>query len=399
MMGHMLDQHQIAKVLHDAETDLVERKEAFTDKDKILQAICAYANDLPNHRQPGYIFIGVNDSGATVGLNVDDRLLLTLADMRDSGKILPLPHMDVHPVQIGNHHVAVIRVHPSDSPPVRLAGQVWIRVGPRRALASAEEERRLTEKNTSGNKTFDRKACIGSSLDDLLLDVFRTEYLPSAVDRQIIAENHRETTVQLASLRLFDMATQIPTNAGIILVGRDPLEYFPGAYIQFVRFQGNGLSDPVIDQKTLGGNLITQLRMLEELLTLQVRTARTANVGLTHYDVPDYPVIAIRELALNAIMHRDYERTSAPTRIYWFEDRIEIQNPGGLYGQVTQSNFRRMNDYRNPILAEAMKGLGYVERFGVGISRATTALLQNGNPVPEFTFEDAYVLVTVRSKT
>jgi ATP-dependent DNA helicase RecG len=58
-----------------------------------------------------------------------------------------------------------------------------------------------------------------------------------------------------------------------------------------------------------------------------------------------------------------------------------------------------MSDYRNPIIAEAMKGLGYVERFGVGITRSIVSLEKNGNPGPEFVFEREFVLVTVRAQT
>ena len=82
----------------------------------------------------------------------------------------------------------------------------------------------------------------------------------------------------------------------------------------------------------------------------------------------------------------------------WFRDRVEIQNPGGLYGQVTPQNYRRVSDYRNPVLADAMKILGYVERFGVGIARAEAALRNNGNEPPDFVFEATHVLVTVRSR-
>jgi ATP-dependent DNA helicase RecG len=391
----MLEPEFIARLLRDTETDLVERKEALSDPQKFFQAICAYANDLPNHAEPGYIIVGARDDGSTSGLEISDSLLLTLANMRDRGKILPIPHMDVHRVAIGKDSVAVVRVNPSDAPPVRLDGQVWIRVGPRRAIASAEEERRLTERNVAGNKTFDRRPCSESSLDDLLLESFRAEYLPSLVSREVIAENGRETTEQLASLRLYDLRNQRPTNAGILLVGRDPLEFFPGAYVQFVRFDGNGLEDPVLDQKVLGGNLMTQLRLLEELLPIQIRVGRSAASMLTHENIPEYPPVAIREFALNALMHRNYDGTSSPTRIYWFSHRVEIQNPGGLYGQVNVNNFRRMSDYRNPVLAEAMKALGYVDRFGVGITRAIVALEKNGNPGPQFAFEDAFVSVTV----
>jgi ATP-dependent DNA helicase RecG len=97
-------------------------------------------------------------------------------------------------------------------------------------------------------------------------------------------------------------------------------------------------------------------------------------------------------------VHRTYDGTNAPVRINWFRDRVEIQNPGGLYGHVTPENYRRVTDYRNPVLAEAMKVLGYVERFGVGIARAEAALRGNGHPPPEFVFEATHVLVTVQGR-
>jgi len=97
-------------------------------------------------------------------------------------------------------------------------------------------------------------------------------------------------------------------------------------------------------------------------------------------------------------MHRTYEGTHAPVRITWFTDRIEIQNPGGPFGQVTRQNFGQpgVTDYRNPHLAEAMKNLGYVQRFGVGIPLARRELQRNSNPPLEFIVEDAHVLAIVR---
>ncbi len=83
----------------------------------------------------------------------------------------------------------------------------------------------------------------------------------------------------------------------------------------------------------------------------------------------DYPAVAIRELLWNAVMHRSYE-SNAPVRFYWYDDRIEIQNPGGLYGMVSPENFPRQTDYRNPVVSEAMATLGYVNAFGRGVIRA-----------------------------
>ena len=84
-------------------------------------------------------------------------------------------------------------------------------------------------------------------------------------------------------------------------------------------------------------------------------------------------------------MHRDYE-TNAPIQFYEYDDRIEIQNPGGLYGKVSPENFPNVSDYRNPFIAEAMKILGYVNRFSRGVYRVQKELTENGNEKAEFDF-------------
>lgn len=386
---------ELEQLMADLESDRVERKESAADRDKIRQAICAFANDLPGHRSPGYIFVGADDAGRPTALPITDKLLRTLADMRSDGNILPIPSLTVQKVAIQGVPVAVTEVHPSDSPPVRFKGQVWIRVGPRRAIATLEEERRLTERQVAGVRTFDKRPCPGATVDDLLLDPFRTAYLPRVVEPGVIDDNTRSIEDQLASLRFFDPRTHTPTHAGVLVFGRDPLQFLPGAYTQFVRFDGETLADPVMDDKQITGNLLTQLLQLDNLLPLQIRTARVSATGLQHEERPDYPRVAVRELALNAVMHRAYEATNAPVRISWFVDRVEILSPGGLYGQVTPDNYERVSDYRNPVIAEAMKVLGYVERFGTGITRANAALKMNGNPPGRFTFEPTHVLVTI----
>ena len=114
----------------------------------------------------------------------------------------------------------------------------------------------------------------------------------------------------------------------------------------------------------------------------------------------DYPIVALQQLARNAVLHRTYEATNAPARVYWFSDRIEIHSPGGLYGRVNAGNFGQpgVTDYRNPLLAEAMKVLGYVQRFGMGIPLARKELEKNGNPPLELAANPNAVLVTVRRR-
>ncbi len=97
----------------------------------------------------------------------------------------------------------------------------------------------------------------------------------------------------------------------------------------------------------------------------------------------NYPLWAIRELVFNAIIHRSYE-SNAPILIHEFSDRIEIKNPGFLFGQVNIRNFPYVSDYRNMEIAESLKVLGYVNKFNFGIETAKKYLKENNNPEPYF---------------
>ncbi|GAG25820.1 unnamed protein product, partial [marine sediment metagenome] len=142
------------------------------------------------------------------------------------------------------------------------------------------------------------------------------------------------------------------------------------------------------------------LRVLDEVLDANISVASDVLHGSTETRHPDYPMVALQQLARNAVLHRSYEATNAPSRIYWFSDRVEIQSPGGPFGQVNSDNFGRpgITDYRNPLIAEAMKSLGYVQRFGLGIPLAKKELERNGNPPLQHEVSSNAVLVTLRRR-
>lgn len=286
-------------MLADLESDLVERKESTTATDKIAQAICAYANDLPGYDTSGVVFVGAIDDGRPSGLAITDRILLSLAGIRDTGKILPLPHMRVSRLDVDGHHVAVIEVKPSVSPPVRYEGRVWIRVGPRRAIASADEERRLSERRRAADLTFDARPMTGLTLDELDLALFEREYLPASLPADVIEENARTPIERLSALRLAAI-DGTPTAAGVLLLGIDPTRHLPGAYLQFLRIDGTNLDDPVLDEKMLTGPVPTLLRQLDELLSLNIHTAVTIGTGTTDSRRPDYPLAALQQWVRNA---------------------------------------------------------------------------------------------------
>lgn len=393
-----MDDLALTELLLDLESDRVERKASDSDRNKIRQAVCAFANDLPNHQKPGVIFVGVSDDGTCANFPITDELLLRLADVRSDGNILPFPVITVSKRYLNGNELAVIVVEPSDAPPVRFNGRVWIRVGPRRASATAEEERRLSEKRRSRDLPFDLRPFISATLQDLDLDSFERSYLPVVLPADVIEENQRSLEQKLMSMRFTTVeAPFYPTALGLMVIGKDTRQFIPGFYIQFLRVDGLELGDPIKGQRVIDGSLLDILSKLDELLEVNISVASDFTTSAIEIKQPDYPIVALQQLIRNAIMHRAYDETNAPIRLYWFNDRIEIQNPGGLYGQVNRGNFGKgVTDYRNPHLAEVMFRLGYVQRFGFGIPTAQRALKQNGNPAAEFAVEDTYLAVTLR---
>lgn len=392
---------ELLSLYNDLESDRVERKESWnSSKEKIREAICAFANDLPNHELPGVVFVGVKDNGECAGLNITDKLLTDITQCRDDGNIVPFPTMAVQKHILNGCEVVAIIVEPSYSPPVRVRGRVWIRVGPRRAIASPDDERILNEKRRSKDLPFDLRPVPSASIGDLDMGLFQRTYLPSAVAFDILEENQRPLEHQLVSLRLLDsVEAQTPTVVGILTVGKTPREYIYGAYIQFLRIDGDDLTDPIIDQKELDAPLPDTLRLIDDLLEINITTSSTFVGSSLEARQPDYPVEALRQLIRNAVLHRSYEATNTPVRITWFNDRVEIFSPGGLFGQVNESNLGQgATDYRNPHIAEALKNLGFVQRFGFGIPIAEKALLSNGNPPIEFQITSNSVLAIVRRR-
>src|SRR5665213_1080223 len=392
---------ELEAMLADLESDLSERKETLGGDapTKIRETICAYANDLPDHQRAGVVFVGTRNDGTPSGLAITDQLLQTLGAMKADGNIVPPPSLIVEKRVLRGAEMAVITVVPADAPPVSYQGRIWIRVGPRRAIATAQDERILSEKRRFRDKMFDAHPLSSAKLADLSRTRFEEDYLPAAVARDVLAANDRTYEQRLTATKMvLSPEEPIPTVAGMLVLGTRPRDFLPGAYVQFLRIDGTSLHDPIRDEADIDGPIGDVIRRVEEKLEAHNQTAVDVVGSPIEVRTPTYPLPALQQLLRNAILHRNYEGTNAPVRVTWFNDRIEIANPGGPYGTVTTARFGTpgLVDYRNPTLAEAMKVMGFVNRFGVGIATAREALEKNGNPALEFSVEPEWILATIR---
>ena len=386
-----MNKKTVRELINSKETFRVERTTSTTDQDKFCRAICAFSNDLPRSGKPGYLLIGVSDDGNLSGLQVTDELLKYFAGLRTDGNILPIPAMTVDHVSFEKGDVIVVKVLPSTEPPVRYKGRCHIRIGPRKDIATLTEENILSEKRLSSLKSFDMSTCREASLSDLDLAAFSRIYLPKAVAEDVLESERRDIKSQLSSLRLYDKQADCPTNAAVLLFGKNTKYFFPGAYIQHVLFDGLDNAADILNQNEFFGSLVSMLPRLEAFVETSVIQKRPSPVSVLQEKIlVNYPQWAIRELLMNAVMHRDY-RSNTPTKFYQYKDRLEIVNPGGLYGNARPENFPDVNDYRNPVIAEALRVMGYVNKFNRGIARVQKELVENGNGKAAFTVDKVTV--------
>lgn len=376
----MISHQELVALLKDLESDRVERTISFTNTDKFGEAVCAFANDLPFNQLPGYLVVGANDDGTCYGLTITDQLLQNLSAIRTDGNIVPPPSMVVQKFNFPEGDLAVVEVQPHYQPPVKYKNRIWVRVGPTKRIANDADEIVLNEKRSSFASTFDTLPCLGSNLDDISTDIFKLSYLPLAISKEALEANHRNVKEQMASLKFYDLKADCPTNAGLLMFGKNPEFFLPGAYVQYVRFNGLDVSSETEYEYKFSGDLFTQMKAMEDFIKSQVAKRVQKKLGEPYYY--QFPPNAMKEFLFNAVIHRLYQ-SNAPIKFYEYEDRIEISNSGGLYGHARE-NFPNKNDYRNPALAEAAKTIGYVNRFGVGVRRAIKELNENGNKEPTF---------------
>ena len=399
----MLTDEELLEILRRGEeSDRVEftsEGEGERADDKIRRNVCAFSNDLRGHGKPGVLFIGVNDDGSCAKMPVTRGMMEKLSELRLNAGIHPFPIAIPDKKTLDGCEMAVVMVAPSHSPPVSYKGNIWVRSGPTCRKATREEEEFLIERRRSlASKPFDSIAPHPrAGVEDLDIGLFH-EYLRMSVSPQSLAENERSDETRMRSMNFMTPDGEV-THGALLCFGKDPQRWLGGAYIQFLRCPGTDIvsAAEAVDHKEIRGTIFRQIRDIESLMKVHIQTP--AIIGSPRrVDFPAYPAVALEQAIRNAVLHRSYEGTNAPIQCYWFSDRVEISSPGGPYGRVTVSNFGQegLTDYRNLKLAEAMKDMEFIERYGFGIRAIRRSMERNGNPEPEFRVGETNATVVLR---
>lgn len=180
-------------------------------------------------------------------------------------------------------------------------------------------------------------------------------------------------------------------NAGVLFFAKDVRRFFPQAYVTCLLAKGTDKAN-ILDRKDFTEGVVVDI---EESLRFVERNTRTAYriEKLRREEVPEYPTRALREAITNAVMHRDYFETGANVFVEIYDDRIEISNPGGLPKGLTQAELGTRSVRRNPLIADLLHRIAFIEKAGTGIRRMREDARKNGCPEPTFSANDFFTAI------
>lgn len=188
-----------------------------------------------------------------------------------------------------------------------------------------------------------------------------------------------------------------PTNAGLLLFGREVERFFPQCEVTLVRYTGREMSDEFL-RTDLRDTLVETVRRAEIWLQEHMRKG-SRMTGFERQDWTQFPLGAVREVLVNAVAHRDYSVRGEGIRLALFSDRLECYSPGRLPGHVTVQNIVEERFSRNETLVQVLADFGLIERLGYGIDRVLRQMAEAGLPPPEFRETAAGFLVTLHGQT
>jgi ATP-dependent DNA helicase RecG len=353
--------------------------------DELAETLAALAN-----AQGGVVVVGVSGRGKKLeGVdNVEGARLAALdaALACTPPLVLPLPEVLPH----GGVRLLLLAV-PSGLPHVySLHGKYLRRVGAANQPIPPDALRRLLLDR--GETSWERLAPDGASLadlDDAKVAAYMRRVGPAA-EADPLGFLFRRGCLA----RLYPDAPGTPTNAGLLLFGRDVERFFPQCEVTLVRYRGREMSDEFL-REDIRDTLVETVRRAEIWLSEHMRRG-SRMVGLERQDWVQFPQGAVREALVNAVAHRDYTIRGEGIRIALFGDRMECYSPGRLPGHMTVDNIVEERFSRNETLVQVLSDFGLIERLGYGIDRMLRQMSDSGLPPPEFRETAAGFLVTLR---
>jgi ATP-dependent DNA helicase RecG len=317
-----------------------------------------------------------NSRGGTLHIELGDATIEDAIDLIREASLQADPTL-ILPEPILRDQVVEIIV-PAHLPHVfSLNGRYLARDGRNnRSLVGRELRRLLIER---GDVSYEDELASGATLDDL--DWSQVEAYARRLQGSR-SESPRDVLRRRGCVVVRD-GEWLPTNAGILLFGKEPERFIRGAHITAARFGGTAMGD-VFTRQDITGSLPDQIHRAETFLLNSLWRDVHLGTTMSRDEELEYPMEAARELVVNAVSHRDYSIQGDGIRLFIFSDRLEVTSPGGLPGPVTVDNIVDERYSRNSIIVQVLADMGFIERLGYGVDRVIALMQERGLPPPEF---------------
>ena len=347
----------LKNLIQKKETTTLELKPSLSQIDDIIETVSAFSNT-----KGGTVIIGVTDSGKIKGVEIGKDTLERL-----SNKIMQNTDPRIHPEiiveEISKKKIILVKVKESTDKLILAVGRPYKRVGSSTTKMSKEEYERLILEKHRDKLQFDKQPCEEASLKDI--DNKKIKWYLEQREKARNISKKIKIPIEKLLQNIKALQGNKPTNAGILFLSKYPQKFIPNARLRVVRFKGTKVIHPTLDTANCEGTIWEMLDIAEDFIRKNIRLLGTrTEKSFRREDKFEYPLKALREAIINALIHRNYFETG-DVRVFIFDNRIEVINPGSFPEGVSPKNPRHKPV--NEILCQLTYDIGFIEKYGSGI--------------------------------
>lgn len=365
------DDDTIHSLIQSGRGDTLEWLPVSTSQGDIAATLAGMVN-----AQGGKILFGITPEAQIVGVQncgaLIDRTLKAALSLSPQ-LIIPFPRV----IDVDSKEIVVVEVLRGMPHIYALDGRYLQRQGTNNIGLDPQALYRLIMER--GDVSFETEPAVGATLDDLNWEKIAL-YI-----RRLHGQEYKDLKAILMQRGCLVQrgATIHPTNAGVLLFGKDPQRFVRGADITAVRFAGEAMGD-TFNRQDINGTLPDQIQRAETFLVDHMRKDIELKHTMARREQYEYPMEAARELVVNAVAHRDYSIRGDGIRLFIFKNRMDVTSPGKLPGPVTIDNIKDERFSRNPVIVQVLSDMGYIERLGYGVDRVIELMKRHGLREPDF---------------
>ncbi len=373
-----MNEEEIRKLIQEGESESLEIKTSLSDWKSIVETISAFANS-----KGGILIIGVKNNGEIRGIKVGKDSIESLTNriiQNTDPKIYP----SVEVARVDRKEIIVLTVKDTGNKPYLAFGKAFKRAGKSTHQMSRDEYERMILEKHKEELRFDNRISKESCWKDI--DEEKVRWFLREGSRQRGLDIPEDIPVGEALMRLQLLQDRNLTNAAVLLFGKCPQKFFIQSEVKCVRFRGNDVTEPMVDMKIIGNDIISQVKEVEKFIFDHISLSSwIEGRQIQRQEKWEYPPMAIREALSNALAHRDYKSPSK-VQVRIFDDRMEFWNPGMLPEPLTLEDLKRKHKSipRNPLIARQFFWIRYVEEVGSGTNKMVKWCADWGLPEPDF---------------